>query len=69
MKKRSVIAILRMTKGLSQSEFARSLGVSQQYLSQIETGFYPCSDDLLKQIAVKLGADYLELRRQFLERQ
>ena len=68
MKKRSAIAILRLSKGLSQSEFAKSMGISQQYLSQIETGFHSCNDDLLKRIAAKLGTDYLELRKQFLER-
>lgn len=68
MKKRSVLTTLRFSKGFSQTELAKELGVSQQYLSQIETGFYPCTDELLKRIATKLETDFLELRKQILER-
>lgn len=40
------ISALRKSLGLLQTEFADKLGVTQSYLSQLETGKRPISDEL-----------------------
>ena len=63
MKKRPYLQAVRWTRGLSQDECARLIGISQPYLSQLENGYVPCPDELMKKIANQLGIDFLELRR------
>jgi transcriptional regulator with XRE-family HTH domain len=48
----NIIARLRKSHGLSQSELARDLGVSRQYLSEIENGREP-GMELLRAAAAK----------------
>ena len=45
------IKVLRKKSGLSQTEFANSIGINQSYLSQIEGGKKNPSTDLLEKIA------------------
>lgn len=56
------IKIKRKEKGISARELARRTGVSQPYLSQLETGKNnnPTSD-MLRKIANGLGISYIEL--------
>jgi len=63
MKNRPYLQAVRWTQGLSQDECAKLFGISQPYLSQLENGYVPCPDELMKRIAEKLGIDFLELRR------
>jgi transcriptional regulator with XRE-family HTH domain len=66
MKKRPYLQAARFAKGYNQTEFAKLIGISQQYLSQVETSYVVCPDDLIKKIAGKLEIDYLELRKHML---
>jgi ribosome-binding protein aMBF1 (putative translation factor) len=43
---------LRSTRGISQLELARELGISASYLSQIETGKKPASNKLRRRMSV-----------------
>ncbi len=44
-------AILKMT----QADLARRIGVTRNYISMIETGDRPLTDDLLQRISAALG--------------
>ena len=44
-------AVLRMT----QTELARRIGVTRSYISMLENGERPITDDLLPRIAAALG--------------
>jgi len=44
-------AVLRMT----QTELARRIGVTRSYISMLENGERPITDDLLQRIAAALG--------------
>lgn len=44
-------AILRMT----QADLARRIGVTRNYISMIETGERPLTDDMLQKISAALG--------------
>ena len=63
MKNRPYLQTARFAKGFNQTEFAKQIGISQQYLSQVETASAVCPDELMKKIAEKLEIDYLELRK------
>ena len=52
-------AILKMT----QTELARRIGVTRNYISMIETGERPLTDELRQKIAVALGCKPEELGR------
>ncbi len=54
---------LRTARGYTQSDFARELGISAGYLSQLEMGLRRPSRDLIQRIADNFGAslDYLLL--------
>ena len=52
-------AVLRM----NQSELARRIGVRQSYISMIENGDRPISDELLRKISVALRCKPEELKR------
>ena len=52
-------AILRM----NQSELARRIGVRQSYISMIESGDRPISDELLQKISAALRCKPEELRQ------
>lgn len=63
MKLNEKIKKLRRSRRLTQSEFAKALGISTGYLSQIEMGIRLPSRALLKRMADMYGAslDYLLL--------
>lgn len=50
-------AILKMT----QADIARRVGVTRNYISMIETGERPLTDDLLQKISAALGCKPEEL--------
>lgn len=62
MKLGEFIKQLRKEKGLSAREVARRAGISQAYLSQLETGKneHP-SNEVANQIAIALDTDYMTL--------
>lgn len=49
---------LRIREGLSQVEFAKIIGVTQQNLSAMENGRRNIGKDIAKRIAKKFGLDY-----------
>ena len=52
-------AVLRM----NQSELARRIGVRQSYISMIETGERPMTDELIQKFSAALGCKPEELSR------
>ena len=52
-------AILKMT----QADLARQIGVTRNYISMIETGERPLTDDLLQKICAALGCKPEELTK------
>lgn len=46
---------LRVAKGMTQGELALILGVSQSYVSQVESGEKNCSIDVARKFAKALG--------------
>ncbi len=50
------IKALRMQKGLKSKQMAEILGVSPAYLSQIENGVRPPSDEIVKKLCDYTGA-------------
>jgi predicted transcriptional regulator len=44
------IRVKRVRAGLSQSELAKRIGLTQALVSQIETGFYVAGPELVKRI-------------------
>lgn len=53
---------IRELKGLTQQEFASSLGITQGFLSEIERGIKPPSETLLLLIAYRYAINYDWLR-------
>ncbi len=51
------VRIARKAAGLSQMELAAEVGISQNYLSQIESGQRGGDEDILKRLAVRLDLD------------
>jgi transcriptional regulator with XRE-family HTH domain len=54
---------LREAKDISLREFARRIGISAAFISDIELGRRYPSDDMLLKIAVELEADVEELKK------
>lgn len=52
---------LRKKSGLPQDTLAAAAGISQTFLSQVETGRNNISVDKLEQIALALGIDVVDL--------
>jgi transcriptional regulator with XRE-family HTH domain len=52
-------AILKMT----QADLARRIGVTRNYISMIETGERPMTDELVQKISAALGCKPEELSR------
>ena len=48
------IRVKRVRVGLSQSELAKRIGLTQAIVSQIETGFYIAGPELIKRINAAL---------------
>ena len=55
------LKILRVTKGLSQQELAKALGVTQGAVSQWETGIKQPNEKMLCRLAEVLECDSKEL--------
>lgn len=55
------IAEFRKAKGMTQIYFASLIGISQPYLSEIETGKAIPKVDVLQRIAVAIGCSIDEL--------
>lgn len=49
------IMVKRAMLRMSQARLARAVGVKQAYISMIETGERPLTDELLQKICVALG--------------
>ena len=52
---------IRESRSLSQAQLAKKLGVSQGYISQIETGEKEPTLRLLRQMATELGVSITQL--------
>lgn len=52
---------IRVSKGIKQGEFAKQLGITPQYLNNIEKGKAEPKRDLMIKIAEGLGEDVKEL--------
>jgi transcriptional regulator with XRE-family HTH domain len=57
------IKVRRVMLKLNQSELARAIGIKQAYMSQLENGERPLSDELLQKIAVALRCKLEDLTR------
>lgn len=57
MEYRIDIALLRRDLGLKQAEFAYELGIKQPYLSEIENGKKPVTDEIYERIRNKWGVN------------
>jgi transcriptional regulator with XRE-family HTH domain len=55
----------RTIKGWSQEKLASKVGISQQYLSEIETGKRNFTNDLLLNLALSLGTVPSEIWKNF----
>lgn len=51
----------RVSKGLTQKEAARMIGVTQGYLSRIELGRHDSNLSIVERVAKRLGVDASEL--------
>jgi len=51
---------LRYRKGMIQAEFARAIGYEQAYLSSLELGLKPPTDEFIERLTKSLGLDDLE---------
>lgn len=57
------ITVQRAVIKMNQAELARRVGVAQSYISMIENGERPLTDELLKKIAAALGCKPEELSK------
>lgn len=60
----SILRERRIRKGLSQSELASKIGITQTFLSLVEHGKRIPSYDVLQRIAEVLGEDAAQLERE-----
>ena len=57
------IVVRRAILKMNQSELARRIGVTRNYISMIETGERPLTDELRQKIAAALGCKPEEITR------
>lgn len=57
------IMVRRATLRMSQAKLARAVGVKQAYISMIETGERPLTDELRQKISSALGCKPEELSK------
>lgn len=55
------IVVRRAIRKMTQADLARRIGVTRNYISMIETGERPLTDELLPKIATALGCKPEEL--------
>ena len=55
------VKMLRITKGISQTELAKQIGVTQTHLSNIENGKNYPNSETIEKIAKGLGVEVFEL--------
>lgn len=53
MMSRDVFKQIRINAGMSQHEYAKALGMSQTFISMMENGHYPISDNTRRKVAAK----------------
>lgn len=49
---------LRVGRGMTQKELADKVGITREYLSDLERGKYECSVKVARLIAKELGVDW-----------
>jgi len=59
------IVVRRAVRRMTQADLARRLGVTRSYISMLETGERPITDDLLQRIAAALDCKPEYLLRGF----
>jgi transcriptional regulator with XRE-family HTH domain len=57
------IKVRRAMYGINQTQLAERVGIKQAYMSQLETGVRPMTDELQEKIAAALGCKSEELTR------
>jgi transcriptional regulator with XRE-family HTH domain len=57
------IVVRRAILKMNQAELARRIGVTRNYISMIETGERPLTDELLQKISAALGCKPEELSK------
>lgn len=57
----SKINSLRIAKGLTQKQLAKMIGVSENFIIEVESGKKVLSDDLMKRVSKALGEEVSEL--------
>lgn len=63
---RNLLRFIRQSKGLTQPQFAKLLGVSHAYISYLETGSKPMTENIRNKVRGLVGDEYIERCRQFL---
>ena len=58
-----VIMVRRAILRMSQAKLARMVGVKQAYISMLENGERPLTDELLQKVAAALGCKPEDLQR------
>lgn len=64
-----LLKFIRVTRGLSQTEFAREIGVSRALISHIETGIKRVTPKTVQKVkqAFNLSGDDIKAYREFLD--
>lgn len=55
MMSKDVFKQIRIDAGLNQHEYAKALGMSQTFVSLMENGHYPISDNTRRKVAAKFN--------------
>ena len=63
---RNLLRFIRQSKGLTQPQFAQLLGVSHVYVSYLESGSKPMTENIRNKVRGLVGDEYLDRCRHFL---